>query len=145
MDKPLSELLQRSFMTVAADDSIEKVERLFRLQRRAYAVVLDAEQNYCGLIPASHLLGFQLAWKNTGALLAREICVQRVLATHAQLQVREAAELLLRKNADYLVAMEAGQVKGVVPVLAVLRELLQQLEGGRRLQPQHEDRLAGLP
>ena len=144
MHKPLSALMQQNLVTVAMDDPIEKVERLFRLHRQAYAVVLDEEQNYYGLITASHLLGFQLAWKNVGALRASEICLHRVIATHPQLPVREAAELLLRKNAEFLVIMEAGCVKGVVPVLAVLRELLFELDPA--LQATHVERgyFAGL-
>lgn len=127
MQKPLSALMQQNIVSVAMEDSIEKVERLFRIHRQAYAVVLDEDRNYYGLITASHLLGFQLAWKNIGALQASEICQQRVIATQPSLAVREAAELMLRRNAEYLVVMEGGAVVGVVPVLALLRELLFQL------------------
>jgi signal-transduction protein with cAMP-binding, CBS, and nucleotidyltransferase domain len=136
MPRSLSELMQQNFVTVALDDSIEKVERLFRLHRQSFAVVLDEEQNYYGLITASHLLGFQMAWKNVGALCAGEICLQRVLAAAPTLAAREAAELMLRRNAEHLVVMEAGVVRGIVPVLALLRELLNELDP---LQPELRD------
>jgi len=131
MQRPLSALMHQNIVIVAMDDSIEKVERLFRIHRQAYAVVLDAEQNYYGLISASHLLGFQLAWKNIGALHASEICQQRVIAAPPTQSVQDAAELMLRKNAEFLVVMELGRVLGVVPVLALLRELLFQLDPAR--------------
>lgn len=88
MQRPLSALMQQNIVTVAQSDPLEKVERLFRIHRQAYAVVLDPEGHYYGLIPASHLLGFQLAWKNVGALHAGEICQQRVIAAAPTLPVR---------------------------------------------------------
>lgn len=131
MQRPLSALMQRNIVMVAMSDPIEKVERLFRIHRQAYAVVLDEEQNYYGLITSSHLLGFQLAWKNVGALQASEICQHRVVATQPAQSIQDAAELMLRKNAEFLVVMEAGSVIGVVPVLALLRELLFLLDPAR--------------
>jgi signal-transduction protein with cAMP-binding, CBS, and nucleotidyltransferase domain len=144
MHKPLSTLMQQSLVTVAMDDPIEKVERLFRIHRQAYAIVLDEEQQYYGLITASHLLGFQMAWKNVGALQAREICQHRVIATQPSVSAREAAELMLRKNAEYLVVMEAGRVLGVVPVLALLRELLYELDPTLRQLRDDKGHFAGL-
>jgi CBS domain-containing protein len=124
MHKPLRELMQQHLVLVAMDDPIEKVERLFRIHRQAFAVVLNSEQQYYGLVSASHLLGFQLVWKNTGAVLVHEICQQRVIAAPSSLPLREAADLMLRKNAEYLVVMDDAVVVGVVPVLSLLRELL---------------------
>lgn len=144
MQRCLSELMQQNFVTVAMDDAIEKVERLFRVHRQAYAVVLDEEQNYFGLITASHLLGFQLAWKNVGALRASEICLQRVLATQPGLPARAAAELMLRRNAEYLVVMEGGSVRGIVPVLALLRELLFELDPALQGPRDERGHFAGL-
>lgn len=144
MQKPVAALMQQNIVTVAMDDSIEKVERLFRIHRQTYAVVLDAEQHYYGLISASHLLGFQLAWKNIGALQASEICQHRVIAAQPSLSVAEAAELMLRKNAEYLVVMNDTGVSGVVPVLSLLRELLCLLDPARPATLDQRGFFAGL-
>lgn len=144
MQKPLAAVMQNNLVKVAMDDPIEKVERLFRIHRQTYAVVLDADGSYSGLITASHLLGFQLAWKNIGALQASEICQQRVISAPPAMCVREAAELMLRKNADFLVIMDGLDVVGVVPVQALLRELLMQLDPALQMVRDERSFFAGL-
>lgn len=144
MQKPLSALMQQNVVVVAMSDPMEKVERLFRIHRQSYAVVLDEEQDFYGLITASHLLGFQLAWKNVGALQASEICQHRVIAVQPTKSVQEAAELMLRRNAEFIVVMEAGRVLGVVPVLALLREVLFQLDPARVDIPEERGFFAGM-
>lgn len=124
MQKPLAALMHSNLVMVAMNDPIEKVERLFRIHRQAYAVVLDEDGSYYGLISGSHLLAFQLAWKNIGALRASEICLQRVIAAPPAMTVKDAAELMLRKNAEHLVVMDGVDVVGVVSSLALLRSCI---------------------
>lgn len=126
-EKPISVIMQKHFIAVHVEDPIEKVERLFRIHREAYALVMDEDGEYFGLITATNLLGFQLAWKNVGVLKAREICCPKVIAGGAKMKIREAAELMLRKAADFLVVMEAGEVLGIVSPLNLMRELLLEL------------------
>lgn len=127
-EKLVTTIMQKNIVLVQVNDPIEKVERIFRIHRQAFAVVLDEDGQYYGLITASNLLGFQLAWKNVGVLKAREICCTKVISGSVKMKVREAAELMLRKTADYLVIMEAEQVIGVVSPHNLMRELMLELD-----------------
>lgn len=127
-EKLIATIMQKNIVLVQVNDPIEKVERLFRIHRQAFAVVLDEDGQYYGLITATNLLGFQLAWKNVGVLKAREICCTKVISGGMLMKVREAAELMLRKSADYLVIMEGEQVLGVVSPHNLMRELLLELD-----------------
>lgn len=123
-ERLITSIMQKNMVMVHVNDPIEKVERIFRIHRQAFAVVMDEEGQYYGLITAANLLGFQLAWKNLGVLQAREICCTKVIAGSLTMKVKEAAELMLRKSADFLVIMEGDQVHGVVSPHNLLRELL---------------------
>ena len=72
MDKFVSAVMQKNIIIVQVDDPIEKVERIFRIHKSAFAAVMDEEGLFYGLITSSALFGFQMAAKSNGELRARD-------------------------------------------------------------------------
>lgn len=124
MDKLVSDVMYKNIILVHADDTIEKVERIFRIHKGAFAAVMDEEGLFYGLITASMLFGFQMAAKNLGALKARGICTQKVITVKENTSIKQAAELLVRKNVEHLIVMENDQVLGVLTSTQLLKALL---------------------
>ena len=128
MDKMVSAIMQKSLITVNVDDPVEKVERLLRTHRLTCVPVLDDDGHCYGLINASHLIEFHMTRKNAMALKAWEVCLNKVLSVNFNMRVRDAAELMIRKQVHHLLVVDAGQVHGLVTSLDLVRELLSTLD-----------------
>lgn len=128
MQKKLADLVTKNFATAYISDPIKKLIRLIRVQRRPYVVVLDNEENYFGLINVNHLLNLQLERKSIGALKAGDICIHRTMAFRSNSSIRETAELMVSRNIEYVLTMDAGRVIGILSATMIVRELIHDLD-----------------
>jgi len=128
VDKIVAAVMQKNIIFVQADDPLEKVERTFRIRKVTYAAVMDEEGLFYGLITANTIFGILMAAKSISTLKARDICIQKVITVKESTNIRQAAELLIRKNAEHLIVLENDQVLGVLSSMHLLKELLLEID-----------------
>lgn len=113
----LATLMDRSGLTVHAEDPVARVEAVLNEHHLTSIPVLGSNDAIIGMISSQELLTFNAEKRNPNAVRAWEICRVEHFEASADTPVAELAKLMLDQHIEHIAVTEDGVLHGVVAAI----------------------------
>jgi len=124
MQKPVSTIMSKQVVTVGLNESVDAVEALMYSNQLSCLPVIDFDHNCFGVISAPDLSHFYALRENPKSSKAWEVCTHKVVEVSPDMQVKEAAQLMIKNKIHHLVIAENETIIGIVSSNDIIEEYL---------------------
>lgn len=122
METRISSIMQKHVISVAMEDTIDKVEDILNINKFSSLPVVDANGGCFGIISSPDIVRFHAAKQNPKVVRAWEICSYKPIEVGPEISVIDAARLMVQKNIHHLVITENKTIKGFVSTLDLIEK-----------------------
>lgn len=123
MTELVSNLMVTEVKFVAADDTMDSVQKYFGKHRLKVAPVVDKNAKVFGLINFFHILHQYSLGKNMKTIQAWEVCTHDFIQVRPTTPLREVINLMLEGGTHTVVVTEDGFIRGMLSASDVFRKL----------------------
>jgi CBS domain-containing protein len=109
--------MQRTIIPVSMDDSVAKVEALFKSNRISSAPVYDEKGAVLGIITSTDLVNFHSRGKDPRQVSAWEICNYQPIKVTSEFPISGVADLMLNRRIHHILVTENDALVGIVSSL----------------------------
>ena len=133
-NREISSILQQDPITVDMQDTVQMVEKTMEEHDVTSVAVIDADRRDCfGIISLKDIQHFHSMGRNSRAVRAWEMCTYKPLVVEAELDISDAAQLMVEHGIHHLVVTsKRKRVIGFISSLDLLRALMSEVNRHRR-------------
>lgn len=122
MDRPISDVMTKSVVTVNTEATVDEVQNLLVSNRLSSLPVTDAKGMIFGIISAADLLKFHSLQKHPKIARAWEICTYKPIEVEPGVTVGEVANLMLKNKIHHIVVAQNHEVQGFVSAFDIVAQ-----------------------
>ena len=124
MNTPMSALMQRQVESIGFEDTVERIEALFKSRGLSWAPVVEGGSVVLGVISAADLLRFHAEKRNPAEVQAWQLCTYKPIVVGPDTALEDVARLMLERHIHHVVVARGGSIEGVVSSLDFVRRCL---------------------
>lgn len=121
-------IMSTPVISIAKDETLEEAWRLMQKHEIHHLVVLDEEQQYCGMLSEKKMVPFLMSTNAGVQALSKStlepFCHESLLSTHPETAVEDLAPALLEYGLDAIAVTENQQIVGIVTYPDILKTIL---------------------
>ena len=117
--------IMTSVVTCASSDyNVQQLENVMSKYQLSCLPILDSHGQCVGVVSAADLIHWHLLRKRASDGQAGEVFSQPTISVGPDIELTEAVELMVSKNAHHLIVLDGNELVGIVSVMDVLAQFL---------------------